>query len=257
MFAQLIASQTASVRTNKPFSVGVSVGIHGIFILLLLAAPTVFPETIAGPQRLLTPPGPPLRAPRGTICLMTSAKTPTGTRIASAGPHVLTAPSFIPKKIDLKLLGEPGSSSSSGGEFPGQNLGPSFPVGSSTGIVGAPPQYQRHVLAPPQPAASVSQPERTIRHNVGGDVQQARLLHQVKPSYPQVARNVRVQGRVILEAVIDREGRVDKLRVLSGHPLLVAAALDAVRQWNYRPTLLNGEPVEVMTQVTVTFALDR
>jgi protein TonB len=66
---------------------------------------------------------------------------------------------------------------------------------------------------------------------------------------------MRVQGAVVLEAIIDREGRVDNLKVLSGNPLLVRAACDAVLQWRYRPTLLNGEPVEVLTQVTVNFSL--
>ena len=66
---------------------------------------------------------------------------------------------------------------------------------------------------------------------------------------------MRVQGSVILEAVIDREGRVDNLKVLTGNPLLVRAARDAVLQWRYRPTLLNGEPVEVVTQITVNFTL--
>ena len=64
-----------------------------------------------------------------------------------------------------------------------------------------------------------------------------------------------VQGSVILEAIIDREGRVENLKVLSGHPLLVPAAFEAVQQWRYRPTLLNGQPVEVLTQVTVNFSL--
>ena len=86
-------------------------------------------------------------------------------------------------------------------------------------------------------------------------MQHANLVHQVKPTYPQLARTVRVQGTVILEAIIDREGRVENLKVLSGHPLLIPAAFEAVQQWRYRPTLLNGQPVEVLTQVTVNFSL--
>jgi protein TonB len=77
----------------------------------------------------------------------------------------------------------------------------------------------------------------------------------VKPVYPQIARQTRTQGVVVLEAVISKDGSVDSLRVVSGHLLLTQAALDAVRQWKYRPTMLSGEPVDVITTVTVTFTL--
>jgi protein TonB len=73
--------------------------------------------------------------------------------------------------------------------------------------------------------------------------------------YPPVARITRTQGRVVLEAVINKQGTIDTLRVLSGHPFLAQAALDAVKQWKYRPTILNGDPIEVLTTVTVTFTL--
>ena len=83
------------------------------------------------------------------------------------------------------------------------------------------------------------------------------LIHQVKPEYPPLAKVTRTQGVVLLDAVIDKEGSIQSLRVISGHPLLNQAALDAVKQWKYRPTLLNGEPVEVSTTITVTFTLQR
>jgi protein TonB len=81
------------------------------------------------------------------------------------------------------------------------------------------------------------------------------LLHRVQPDYPTLARQVRVQGQVVLRAIISREGTIENLQVLSGHPMLVQAAVNAVRQWRYRPYVLNGEPVEVETQVTVNFVL--
>jgi len=81
------------------------------------------------------------------------------------------------------------------------------------------------------------------------------LIHRVQPEYPQLARQARIQGTVVLRAVISREGRIENLQVLSGHPLLVPAALDAVRQWRYRPYSLNDQPVEVETQITVNFTL--
>jgi protein TonB len=96
-------------------------------------------------------------------------------------------------------------------------------------------------------------PSTPIR--VGGNVQQANLTQQVMPKYPDLARRARVQGVVILEATIDKEGAVRELQIISGHPLLIGAALNAVKQWKYKPTILNGDPIEVITTVTVTFTL--
>ena len=81
------------------------------------------------------------------------------------------------------------------------------------------------------------------------------LVHKVQPAYPPLARAARIQGPVVLRAIISKAGTIENLQVLSGHPLLVPAAIDAVRQWRYRPYNLNGEPVEVETQVTVNFIL--
>jgi protein TonB len=84
---------------------------------------------------------------------------------------------------------------------------------------------------------------------------EGRLIYRVQPSYPALAKATRVQGQVVLRAVISRTGTIESLHVVSGHPLLVRAAIDAVRQWRYRPYVLNGDPVEVETEVTVNFVL--
>lgn len=81
------------------------------------------------------------------------------------------------------------------------------------------------------------------------------LIHRVEPIYPYLAIQARIQGDVILQAVISREGTIENLHVVSGHPMLSPAAMNAVKQWRYRPYKLNGEPVEVETQVTVKFSL--
>ncbi|MDT8068617.1 MAG: energy transducer TonB [Terriglobia bacterium] len=83
------------------------------------------------------------------------------------------------------------------------------------------------------------------------------LIRQVQPVYPAMAKATRTQGKVLLAAVIDSNGRITRLRVLAGHPLLIPAAIDAVRQWRYRPYILNGQPVEVETQITVNFTLQQ
>ena len=95
------------------------------------------------------------------------------------------------------------------------------------------------------------------RIKVGGSVQQARLISQAKPVYPVAAKEARIQGVVKLDAVIAQSGTVRQLEVISGHPLLVPAALDAVKQWVYQGTLLNGNPVEVSTQIDINFTLSQ
>jgi len=80
-------------------------------------------------------------------------------------------------------------------------------------------------------------------------------VHYVEPTYPAIAKTARVQGTVILAAVIGKDGTIENLHVVSGHPLLQGAAMEAVKQWRYRPYILNGEPVEVDTQVVVNFTL--
>jgi protein TonB len=81
------------------------------------------------------------------------------------------------------------------------------------------------------------------------------VVRKILPVYPPLARNARIQGQVVLQAVISKQGAIEDLKVVAGHPMLVSAAIDAVRQWRYRPYVLNNEPVEVETQITVNFSL--
>jgi periplasmic protein TonB len=131
-----------------------------------------------------------------------------------------------------------GDAMGSGG--PGAGPGIGFPGGTQIFAVNVPP--------PPKPAA-------TPRVRIGGTIEEARLVFGPKPDYPQLARMARVEGTVRLEAVISKDGTVGELKVLNGNPLLIPAALEAVARWRYRPTLLNGEPVEVLTEVDINFKL--
>lgn len=88
-----------------------------------------------------------------------------------------------------------------------------------------------------------------------GSIEPANLIHQVKPVYPPLARQVRAQGVVILEATITRDGTVRDVRVITGHPLLTKPAQEAVEQWRYKPFIMNGEAIEVITTITVNFTL--
>ena len=117
------------------------------------------------------------------------------------------------------------------------------------------------VSAPVVTAAPPPRRQTRIRHQpakpikVGGNVLEAKLVKRVMPVYPPLARQARISGTVRLEGIISRDGRVINLQVISGHPLLINAAVDAVRQWIYRPTLLNGEAVEVIAPIEVHFTL--
>ena len=108
-------------------------------------------------------------------------------------------------------------------------------------------------VAPPPPPP----PGPTGRIQVGGNVQQANLIEQARPAYPPLAKQARIQGMVRFNTVIGLDGKIIWLQVVSGHPLLIPAAQDAVKQWVYRPTLLNGNPVEVQTAVDVNFTLSQ
>jgi hypothetical protein len=115
-------------------------------------------------------------------------------------------------------------------------------AGVSGGMTGSVPAFA--------PAA-----DGTKRITIGGNVQQAKLVTQPKPVYPPLAKQAHISGIVHLSALIGKEGNVVNLAVISGHPLLIQSALDAVQQWVYQKTLLNGEPVEVITQIDVNYTL--
>ena len=113
------------------------------------------------------------------------------------------------------------------------------------------------VEAPPPPPPPRPPNNAVTRIRVGGGVQQENLIHKIDPVYPPLAYQARIQGTVRFTAIIGRDGRIENLQLVSGHPLLVEAAREAVSQWEYRPTLLNGSRVEVVTQVDVNFTLSQ
>lgn len=142
------------------------------------------------------------------------------------------APTEVPDRIfdDTEFFGE---------------IAEGVPFGIPFGIPGSPAAEIQEAPAPPEPV------------RVGGKVTAPRKRHHVNPTYPSVAAAARVQGTVELEATIDENGNVVNLRVLRSIPLLDGAALEAVRQWKYEPTLLNGSPVPILMSVSVKFELGR
>jgi protein TonB len=151
--------------------------------------------------------------------------------------HLLVVTIMMPNGEVSLAIQMPGSDTSGGG-FIGGTVG-SGPMG---GIVGSAPGL-------PPPA------DGTKRITIGGNIQQRKLVSQPKPVYPPLAKQAHIQGVVHLSALIGKEGNVINLTVISGHPLLIPSALDAVQQWVYHTTLLNGEPVEVVTQIDVNYTL--
>jgi len=119
---------------------------------------------------------------------------------------------------------------------------------SSNGVIGSiGNEVARFVPPPPPPTVT--------RHPLTSRMMEGNLVHRVQPEYPYTAKMAHIQGTVVLRAIISKEGTIENLQVVRGHPMLVKAAIDAVRQWRYRPYILNDSPVEVETEVTVNFIL--
>jgi protein TonB len=137
--------------------------------------------------------------------------------------------------------------------------GNASPSGDPTGVVGAAsPGTPNDVIASLLDALPPTMPKSVTPHSVrvSSGVAQGLLIREVRPQYPALARSARIQGSVVLRAIIGKDGAIQNLHLLSGHPLLTQAAMDAVRQWRYRPYLLNNEPVEVDTTIQINFSLN-
>jgi len=135
----------------------------------------------------------------------------------------------------------------------GFDLGAPMALGEAGGLSDAAVlQVPVSAVTSPVPIAPEVKEQRVV---VGGEVQAAKLIQRVQPIYPALAKQVRVQGVVTLEAIIGADGTIRQLHVLSGHPMLVPSAMQAVQQWKYSPTFLNGRAVEVKTTIEVRFTL--
>lgn len=161
------------------------------------------------------------------------------------------APKSIPKEIAMIKEEEMPPPSAGGGVVGSVGMPGGMPGGVIGSIIGNIPL----AAPPPPPPVKAAAPAAPQRIRVGGNVQEARLSKKIVPTYPPLARSARISGVVRFNAVIGTDGRIQNLQLVNGHPLLVPSAQAAVSQWVYQPTLLNGEPVEVMTQIDVNFTL--
>ena len=246
MFEQSLLEMAQMGQTRKPYTVLVSAILQCFLVGILILIPLIYTEALPT-QDLMTflvaPPPPP--PPAADIAEIIKKMIP---REFDAGR--LLAPKEIPEEIAIIKEEElPPAADMAGivGGVPG-----GVPGGSAGGVIGGIISSTPLVAPPPPPPKPVT-PKR-IR--VGGNVQKARLLRQPRPAYPPLARQARISGMVRLEAVIAKDGTIQQLRVVSGHPLLVQSALSAVRRWRYQPTNLNGVAVEVATTIEVYFTLN-
>lgn len=223
----------------------------------MLLFPLVFPSTLPQIQSYIQltapgppPPPPPPPAPGATV-------RPRGA-VRPLSPTAITMPIAVPKGAPI-VIDDPPVVDIAGvrGGVPG-----GVPGGSLDGVVGG--VLSSADVAPPPavvveraktPVQAAPPPVAIKRYSIGGLVKLASPIRQVEPVYPQLARTAHVEGVVVLEGIIGVDGRIHEIKVKSGHPFLVQAAVEAVRQWIYRPGTLNGELVEVIAPITVTFRL--
>jgi len=241
MFEQTFVQTQAATR--RPWTVAMSLSLQAVVVGVILLIPLLHPEVMR------IPPVPQAHsistwanlAPR-PIPVTASARVSAPSTIhvqkfyypTAQQPKNVTRPIEVPAPDGVGAFSDPVA------------LGSGTTLPATISLPVAPP------VKPPAPAAA-KRPEGPVR--VSGGVESAKLTYAPRPTYPQLAIATRSQGTVHLEAIIAADGKIRNLRVLSGPPLLVHAALDAVQQWKYQPTLLNGAPVEVVTEIEVNFTL--
>lgn len=243
MFADSLLETSWAYRGRRGWTTLTSFGLQAVVIGLLPLIPLLttvgipINPVVTTPVSLGAPPPPP--APR-------PPQSPTHPIQSNLSDNVVIAPPSIPPTV--QMLNET--------EAPPQvTFNNGSGVMGSTGAVGAPDgvlkslESMRSVAPPPPPPAPVKHAFRP------SSLLEGSLIRRVQPVYPPLARSARVQGSVVLAAVISKTGTIENLTLISGHPMLVPAALQAVSQWRYRPYVLNGEAIEVDTQITVNFIL--
>lgn len=250
MFEQSLVDASGAHRA-RPWAVPVAAGGQMLLVGIALAIPLIYTEMMPG-IRLVTPmvpfkavAPPEIRPVPQQPGAQTRARVPV-ISLATFGPI------NVPDRIAIITEGPIEIATNS--PLDGSSVGVPYtgPAVSGPPAVAPPPEPKKadppKKDPPPVPTAPVP---------VGGIVERPQLLNYVKPVYPPLARQARIQGQVRISAVLARDGSVTSMQLVSGHPLLVQAALDAVRLWRYRPTQLNGQPVEVAMTIDVNFTLSQ
>jgi len=216
------------------------IALVGILVLIPLLYTEALPKQqlmtfLVAPPPPPPPPPPPAAVPQRVVKVVQ-------TDIINGE---LRTPTKIPKKVEMiKEEEAPPPVMASAGVVGGVPGG--VPGGQMGGVIGG------IISSTPVAVPKVATPQRV---RVSQGVSQGLLIHRVQPMYPPLARQARIQGTVVLQAEISKDGSIENLRLISGHPMLAPSAIEAVKQWRYKPYFLNGEPVAVETQITVNFTL--
>jgi len=248
LFEDILLESSGGQRKRRTWATLLSFFLEAILLGVLVLIPLWFTDVLPK-QQLLTfleaPPPPPPPPPM--------APAPTAVKVVKVTSDIangqLRTPSRVPTKVQLiKEDDAPPPAAISAGVVGGVPGG--VPGGQLGGVIGGIISSTSSVAA--LPSTSKPTPQR-VRISQG--VSKGLLIYRVEPTYPPVARAAHIQGVVVLAAIIDKDGNIQNLQVVSGHPMLAPAAIEAVKQWRYKPFLLSGQPLEVETAVTVTFQL--
>lgn len=243
MFEDSLIESGGALKTKRPAATAASLVLQSVLVAALAALPLLYTEAL--PKVSLTSlvaPGPPPGAPA-------PAGTEVKRRAASPRDSDMLGPKLREPQAIPRVIAHIEEDEAPPPTFPSQGPGVYGSTGPGSG------NSPLNIIVNLTPPTVVSRPSISTPLRVSQGVAQGFLVREVKPVYPPLARQARIQGAVILEAIIGKNGSIENLRLVSGHPMLAPAAIEAVRQWRYRPYTLNGQPVDVETQVTVNFVL--
>jgi protein TonB len=242
MFEDSLIESGNKLRTKRLSTTILSFTLQMMLLGVLILIPLIYTDALPKTQLmtfLVAPPPPPPPPPPPAAAPVKVVK------IASEVVNgQLRTPTKIPKKVEMIKEEEAPPDMGAAG-VPGGVPG-GIPGGSAGGVIGG------IINSQPVAVPKAATPQRV---RVSSGVSSGLLIKKVQPNYPPLARQARIQGSVILHAEISKDGTIQNLQLVSGHAMLAPAAIDAVKQWRYKPYLLNGEPVAVETEVVVNFSL--
>jgi periplasmic protein TonB len=244
MFEDSLIESGGRLKTKRGMTTTISFVFQVVLVGILVLIPLLFTEALPKTQLmtfLVAPPPPPPPPPPPAAAPVKVVKQ-IQTDIVNGQ---LRTPTKIPQKVQMIKEDEaPAPVMSASGVIGGVPGG--VPGGQMGGVIGG------IISSTPVAVPKVATPQR-IRVSQG--VTQGMIIRRVQPAYPPLARQARIQGPVVLQAEIGKDGSIQNLRLISGHPMLAPAAIEAIKQWKYKPYILNGEPVEVETTITFNFTL--
>jgi protein TonB len=241
MFEDSLIESGGRLHTKRGLTTGISFLLELILVGVLVLIPLLFTDALPRTQLLTAlvappPPPPPPPPPSAVVHVVKQVQT-------DIINGQLRTPTKIPQQVEMIKEDEAPPPVMAGvvGGVPG-----GVPGGTMSGVLGS------VMSSIPTAVPKVAVPQRV---RVSQGVTAGLVIRKIQPTYPPLARQARIQGSVVLQAEISKDGAIENLRLISGHPMLAPAAIEAVKQWKYKPYFLNGEPVPVETQITVNFSL--